>query len=1193
MPPVSAWRTCYLFCLFAILCGTTTRIRSNTAIHAHPIQKPSPPPRHINNHALQPRQELATDNAFTIASVVATSTLSSSPSSTLDLTAPTPSSTTAAIIQRPLIEIISPNVTLFAALDLPVPGSSESVAAVIGKSNGSAPLLLPTSSLAILQSQIYHVNDSTVTGAGGSEPLTGIVFDWTIGCDLNDDFPTYPPTEKPWIAFVSSSLLSSVPQLNNITATTTNDVNDEIEGSDQCDVSTLIAIIQAISTDVVGVIMYQDPESKVSFLELKQQTEKAILDLHYLDQSATSGTNYNPASKRSFRKRAISGFSKEEIMRKVAARKQYLREQLTSTKLATPGQSPYSSTNMTTAPAGTTPSSPSADIPSSGDPPASSQAPVTAPSSSSGKGIGVMAMGDPALIQILRKNTGSKTNVVIAQMTFANNALGPHPSSKPGLPNRPSSTNSTGRPAADRSLGLFFWIILAAVVLIIGIWVGFGIVETRSLARRRREIALEKIRRRTVDQKVLDTYKTKIFQEGDIMYSDDEDEDGSGGQGVSASGAGGKTQRDNEIHTRDGDDRSSLGSRDVSNEKDGYYFAESGTQSRRVFARADLAALRHSTANRNTHRDSINNSLGMGRRSFSFDETVYGGLESSWSRRPSGQETLCMEPRRPSLKAAAALNRDTRCHSWTESKPKLYDDYGGEDESVCSYDQEKGYTSHAQEGWTNLQIDRIQSLDGDNQKDLEPPLMPWVPESNRRGSAPSVNVTPAPTPSKEDFTDFPAFPAPVRRGSAGVADMGGLHHQPTLRHKSRFILPRKIETDMPQDMFKEDITSPTLFSDGASSAGPSTAGFLPPIGWGGERRRSSQTTVAVPDNGKGIAQANWAGPHGQRLRRTSLQVHRLAGTPISRTSFEEEQYASRSSSEMDDGRGVGQGEMSRPTRRELVRGTTNVDKTSYENQSADLTESAAANTSTGRRAKKGLKEGEEVQEVTNSSLEEYKMRFSMIGVELPDIYSPTTGEFSRLFLDADSLMIQIAENAGSGQIEELRDVEGDIGASSNMTDSSCIHSGDRKRQLNPRSQHNKDLTTATTDTMATAITSSSPIGARIVDAAKKQRKRRYDPCAICLEEYEVGDKLRELPCKHFFHSHCIDPWFKDVHSVCPVCKRDYSEEGRISASALREQEAADRRNVRSSGISAFLSPLAVFAGGAQGAHYWYAADTGF
>ncbi|KAK7290160.1 hypothetical protein RIF29_04387 [Crotalaria pallida] len=42
-------------------------------------------------------------------------------------------------------------------------------------------------------------------------------------------------------------------------------------------------------------------------------------------------------------------------------------------------------------------------------------------------------------------------------------------------------------------------------------------------------------------------------------------------------------------------------------------------------------------------------------------------------------------------------------------------------------------------------------------------------------------------------------------------------------------------------------------------------------------------------------------------------------------------------------------------------------------------------------------------------------------------------------------------------------------------------------------------------------------------------------CSVCLEQVNVGDVLRSLPCLHQFHANCIDPWLRQ-QGTCPVCK---------------------------------------------------------
>lgn len=58
-----------------------------------------------------------------------------------------------------------------------------------------------------------------------------------------------------------------------------------------------------------------------------------------------------------------------------------------------------------------------------------------------------------------------------------------------------------------------------------------------------------------------------------------------------------------------------------------------------------------------------------------------------------------------------------------------------------------------------------------------------------------------------------------------------------------------------------------------------------------------------------------------------------------------------------------------------------------------------------------------------------------------------------------------------------------------------------------------------------------------IPTTRYKSKDPYETCAICLEDYLEGDKLRILPCSHAFHCKCIDPWLTCSRRECPMCKR--------------------------------------------------------
>ncbi len=49
--------------------------------------------------------------------------------------------------------------------------------------------------------------------------------------------------------------------------------------------------------------------------------------------------------------------------------------------------------------------------------------------------------------------------------------------------------------------------------------------------------------------------------------------------------------------------------------------------------------------------------------------------------------------------------------------------------------------------------------------------------------------------------------------------------------------------------------------------------------------------------------------------------------------------------------------------------------------------------------------------------------------------------------------------------------------------------------------------------------------------------RERGACVICLNDFKVKDKTKELICTHAFHERCIDNWLTRARE-CPLCKRN-------------------------------------------------------
>ncbi|KAK1387283.1 RING-type E3 ubiquitin transferase [Heracleum sosnowskyi] len=62
-------------------------------------------------------------------------------------------------------------------------------------------------------------------------------------------------------------------------------------------------------------------------------------------------------------------------------------------------------------------------------------------------------------------------------------------------------------------------------------------------------------------------------------------------------------------------------------------------------------------------------------------------------------------------------------------------------------------------------------------------------------------------------------------------------------------------------------------------------------------------------------------------------------------------------------------------------------------------------------------------------------------------------------------------------------------------------------------------------------------------------------CAVCQDDFEKDMVVKQMPCKHVYHSECLLPWL-ELHNSCPVCRYelptddpDYENRARGSAAS--------------------------------------------